>query len=236
MSALKTTEGELDFSVPTAGKPCKTWYKLFGDLKSGVRPLIGLHGGPGCTHDYILSLTDLASKYDIPLVLYDQIGNGRSTHLPEKNGDGGFWTVELFLDELDNLLTQLGVKDNYAILGQSWGGMLGSAHAVLQPKGLKRLIIADSPSDMVSWVKAQNLLRTGLPKDVQDTLTKHEQEGTTDSKEYEAAVLVFYKKHMCRVDPWPKGVDDTFVWMKKDPTVYMTMFVLLVFRFWRSLY
>jgi hypothetical protein len=42
-------EGEFDFEVPAAGKPCKTWYKVFGDLKSGKRPLIVVHGSPGLT-------------------------------------------------------------------------------------------------------------------------------------------------------------------------------------------
>jgi hypothetical protein len=26
------------------------WYTIFGDLKSGVRPLVCLHGGPGAAH------------------------------------------------------------------------------------------------------------------------------------------------------------------------------------------
>ena len=47
MSTTKITEGELDFHVESAGKPCKTWYKILGDLQSGIQPLILLHGGPG---------------------------------------------------------------------------------------------------------------------------------------------------------------------------------------------
>jgi hypothetical protein len=30
----KVTEGEVSFDVPAAGKPCKTWYKVYGDLSS----------------------------------------------------------------------------------------------------------------------------------------------------------------------------------------------------------
>jgi pimeloyl-ACP methyl ester carboxylesterase len=83
--------------------------------------------------------------------MYDQLGIGKSTHLPEKMGDGKFWTVELFLAELNNLLSHLGIKDDYDLLGQSWGGMLGASHAILQPKELHRLVIADSPADMKMW-------------------------------------------------------------------------------------
>jgi len=143
--------------------------------------------------------------------------------LPEKKGDSSFWVPELFLDELDNLLSHLGIQDDYDLLGQSWGGMLGAVHAIQQPKGLHRLIIANSPADMEMFVAANDRLRLGLPEDVQQTLTKHEAEGTTDVKEYEDAVMVFYDKHLCRVKPMPKEVGMVFHWLEKDPTVYHTM-------------
>lgn len=31
----------------------KTWYRLTGDLGAAKAPLVVLHGGPGCTHDYV---------------------------------------------------------------------------------------------------------------------------------------------------------------------------------------
>lgn len=119
-SSLKVVESEVEFHIPAAGKPCKTWYTVFGDLQSGTRPLIALHGGPGVNHSYLRVLSDLTIAHSIPLVLYDQIGNANSTHLPEKMGDTTFWTEELFLAELDNLLRHLGIQDNYDLLGHSF--------------------------------------------------------------------------------------------------------------------
>ncbi|MCJ1230656.1 hypothetical protein MMC12_007330 [Toensbergia leucococca] len=223
MSPLKTEEGEIDYPVPTAQKPCKTWYKLFGDLNSNIRPLVCLHGGPGVSHEYISPMSDLASLYHIPVILYDQLGTGRSTHLPEKMGDTSFWTEQLFLNELDNLLAHFGIQNDYDLLGHSWGGMLGSRHATLQPKGLNRLVISSSPASMPLWVEAQNVLRLQLSREVQDTLTRHEREGTTESAEYEGAVEVFYARFMCRVDPMPEEIQASFAGLKKDNTVYMTM-------------
>lgn len=165
----------------------------------------------------------LAITHSIPVIMYDQLGVGKSTHLPEKMGDGKFWTVSLFLAELDNLLKHLGIQDNYDIIGQSWGGLLGACHAITQPKGLHRLILANSVASMKMWVEAANSLREGLPKDVQDTLLKHEADGTTDSPEYEAAMDVFYRKHVCRVKPYPKDWEDTEAAIKADQTVYLTM-------------
>lgn len=216
-------EGEAPFAVPAAGKPCKTWYKVSGDLKSGIRPLVLLHGGPGCAHEYIEVIAQLTTLHSIPVVLYDQIGNGRSTHLPEKNGDTSFWTISLFVDELHNLLDHLGIHDDYNVLGHSWGGMLGSVFATQQPKGLHKLIISDSPASMKLWMEAAALLRLQLPQQAQDTLNKHEVEGTTTHEDYVKATQVFYEHFLCRVKPMPQSLKDCLEWTEKDPTVYMTM-------------
>lgn len=77
--------------------------------------------------------------------MYDQLGCGRSTHLREKMGDESFWTIDLFLSELDNLLAHLKIEE-YDLLGQSWGGILANEHAAHQPKGLKKLILANTPA------------------------------------------------------------------------------------------
>jgi proline-specific peptidase len=186
-SELAVSEGYADFNVSTAGKPCKTWYKVFGDLKSG-RPLVGLHGGPGVVHNYLLPLADLTRDYGIPVVLYDQIGNGLSTQLPERKYDESFWTDQLFVDELENLLKHLGVQDNYDLLGHSWGGMVAAKYATKQPVGLHRLILSNAPADMKEWPIAQKLLRKGLPKDIQDILDAQEAIGALHSKEYQVSL------------------------------------------------
>lgn len=226
-SDIKAVEGEAEFYVPTASKPYKTWYKVFGDLSNHKqRPLVTLHGGPGVTHQYQLALVDLVGKYNIPVIVYDQIGNGKSTHLREKNGDGSFWTEDLFCDELENLLKHLGIQDNYDLFGQSWGGMLAARFASSrQPKGLNKLIISNSPASMELWVQAANKLRSQLPKEIRDTLDKHEAEGTTASKEYEEATQYFYDLHVIKLKPMPEEVQQTFDSIHEDPTVYMTMYV-----------
>ena len=209
-----TTEGTIDF------RGWETWYRITGDLASGRAPLVTAHGGPGGTHDYLLTMADI-SRSGRPVVHYDQLGNGHSTHLREKGAD--FWTVDLFLAELENLLEQLGVADSYHLLGQSWGGMLGAEHAIRQPKGLRSLVISDSPASMPLWLAAAAELRAQLPADVQETLTRHEAAATTDSPEYAAAMEVFYARHVCRIVPHPPELARTFAAIAEDPTVYYTM-------------
>ena len=77
-----------------------TYYRLYGDLADSQHPpVIGLHGGPGLCLEAVQPLSDLAGM-GIPVILYDQLGNGRSTHLPDK--PTAFWSIELFVDELED--------------------------------------------------------------------------------------------------------------------------------------
>ncbi|TIQ01344.1 MAG: alpha/beta fold hydrolase, partial [Mesorhizobium sp.] len=154
MTTHATTEGFSDY------KGYRTWYRVIGDLDSGKLPLVVAHGGPGCTHDYVDSFKELADT-GRAVIHYDQIGNGKSTHLPDKGGD--FWTVDFFLGELDALLAHIGIADRYALLGQSWGGILSAEHAVRRPAGLKALILANSLASMALWVDGALQLRAGLP-------------------------------------------------------------------------
>jgi len=90
-------------------------------------------------------------------------------------------------------------------------------------KGMKRLIISNSPASMELWVESCNGLRKGLPRDIDETLEKHEKDQTYDDPEYEAAVEFFYKRHMCRVFPFPEDLMDSINKVKADDTVYFTM-------------
>lgn len=198
----------------------QTWYRITGEPTAGGVPLVTLHGGPGATHDYLLRTAELAGT-GRAVVHYDQIGNGRSTHLPAAPAE--YWSVELFLAELDNLLAVLGIADRYALLGQSWGGMLAAEHGVRRPAGLRGLIIADSPASMELWSAAADRLRADLPPEVEETLRQHEKAGSTDSAEYQDAMRVFYERHVCRVVPMPAEVAASFAAIEADPTVYHTM-------------
>lgn len=198
----------------------QTWYRVTGELSADRPPLVVLHGGPGAGHNYTLRIARLAEQ-GRAVVHYDQLGCGNSTHLPDRGPD--FWTVQLFLDELANLLEQLGIADSHHVLGQSWGGMLGAEYGVTRPAGLRSLVIANSPASMELWVSEANRLRADLPDEVQKTLLAHEEAGTTDSAEYADAVKVFYDRHVCRVVPNPPEVTATFEQIAADPTVYHTM-------------
>jgi L-proline amide hydrolase len=211
---MTVTEGYAPFDV------YQTWYRVTGDLRAAKAPVVVLHGGPGATHDYLLSVADLADQ-GRAVVHYDQLGNGRSTHLPERGAD--FWTVELFVRELASLLDHLGIADRYHVVGQSWGGFLAQEHALTQPAGLRGLVLADTAASFPEFLAAANRLRADLPPGVDDTLRRHEEAGTTDDPEYAAMCQVFYDRHVCRIVPNPPEVAYAFAQIEADPTVYFTM-------------
>jgi L-proline amide hydrolase len=214
-------EGTVPFDLG-GGETVETWYRITGDLEpdDGPAPLVVLHGGPGAAHDYLLSLTDLA-RDGRAVIHYDQLGNGRSTHLPDRGAD--FWTVDLFVRELHNLVAALGIAARHHVLGQSWGGFLAQEYALTHPAGLRALVLANTAASFPDFVAECNRLRAELPPEVEATLRRHEDAGTTDDPEYEQACNVFYARHVCRLDPWPQEVVEAFSWIERDPTVYHTM-------------
>ncbi len=215
MATGAVTEGHMEWETHS------TWYRVHGTIEPGsqLAPVVLAHGGPGASHDYIEPIAELATS-GRACVLYDQVGCGRSQHLPD--APAGFWTVDLFKRELVELTRTLGIDGRYHLLGQSWGGMLAMEHALDHPSGLLSISVCDSPASMALWVEEANRLRAELPPEVQATLLQHEEAGTTDDPAYEAAVEVFYRRHLCRVE-WPDCLQRSFANIAADPTVYHTM-------------
>ncbi|MGX9790984.1 proline iminopeptidase-family hydrolase [Mycobacterium sp. MMS18-G62] len=200
----------------------QTWVQITtpNDARQGALPLFVLHGGPGMAHNYVRNIAALADETGRTVVHYDQIGCGNSTHLPDAPAD--FWTPGLFVEEFHTVREALGI-DEYHVLGQSWGGMLGAEIAVRQPPGLASLEICNSPASMALWMAAADELRGQLPPDTQAALTRHEEAGTVTDPEYLAATEEFYRRHVCRVVPTPQDFVDTVEQMEAEPTVYHTM-------------
>ncbi|MFL5693225.1 MAG: proline iminopeptidase-family hydrolase [Ktedonobacteraceae bacterium] len=184
--------------VPVDGY--RVWYRSVGGGEGEHTPLLILHGGPGVPHDYLENLEALASDTQ-RVIFYDQLGCGRS----DQPDDTSLWRVERFVEELATVRRELGL-DRVHILGQSWGGMLAIEYALTQPQGLLSLILSNTTSSIPLWVAEANRLRSELPPEVNDTLSRHEAAGTTDDQEYQDAMQVFYDRHVVRVKPVPEYV------------------------------
>jgi hypothetical protein len=107
-----------------------------------------------------------------------------------------------------------------------FSGMLAAEYAATRtPKGLKRLIISNSPVSMDLCAVGMNELLSHFPEEFVKMIRKHEAEGTTNAQQYQDAAMTFYKKHTCVTDPWPEELNQSFAEFAKDPTVYHTMYV-----------
>ncbi|KAL2863144.1 proline-specific peptidase [Aspergillus lucknowensis] len=224
MAEIQIREGKAPFKVSSVDEPCFTYYKIVGDLSSGTTPVIVVHGGPGAGHEYLLTFADLWRDYGLPVVFYDQIGCASSTHLPQKAGDRSFWQEQLFQDELDNLVDHLELRRGFHLLGQSWGGMLGSAFAARRPPGLRRLVLASALASKELASRGTHLLRDQMPLNMRQALNEAEQKGDYDSLAYKDALDFFYRKHVCRTDPFPSAeLLPALKNLSEDTTVYRTM-------------
>lgn len=199
------------------GEVFRTWYTYYGKPTIPLlsRPIIVLHGGPGFTHDYMDPLKDLSQNR--PVIFYDQIGNGRSTHLPEK--PTSFWSIDLFVAELENVVKFFSLV-RYDIVGHSWGGMLATEYAIRHPLlwgyfGLRRMVLTDSNPQRSLSLQAQAQLLTEFPEDVQRAVMA----GWKDPTRYRWGLERFFQVHGCTLSPWPAELTCSFDALFTDPTV-----------------
>ncbi|KZV65878.1 proline-specific peptidase [Peniophora sp. CONT] len=205
-------EGEVAFQY--GQETFETHYWIVGKLSSLTPPpLVVVHGAAGSNHVYMTPISDIATGEDArPVIFYDQVGAARSTHLPDKPST--FWTFDLFVAELQNLVHQLGVDDAYHLLGHSWGGQI-AAELILRrhPKGLRSVVLSNTLSSSKEW-RASNLrLARAMGDDVRLPFEKYEEDKNDKDEGYLKAVNAFYAAHGCRINPPPEEIIYS---MKKD--------------------
>ena len=209
----RVTEGFVPF------RGARTWYRsVAAEREDEGLPLLCLHGGPGANWLHMKPYEELADERRV--VFYDQLGAGNSA-LTEPH-DPAMWTPELFVEEVDAVREALGLERVH-VLGHSWGGMLGMQYAAGRPDGLVSLVVESSPASVPAWLEEIQRLRSELPREIETTLREHEEAGTTDDPAYQAAELEFYKRHLCRVDPWPDWLNECFAALAANPEVYHSM-------------
>ena len=199
----------------------ETWYRVVGELDPGpLTPVVICHGGPGAAHDYAEPIADL-SRFGRACVLYDQLGCGKSEHLPDAPAD--FWTAQLFKDELVDADAaprhRRSVRGRRPVVGRHARDGVRARPSGGAARDRRRRLAGEHAAVGRGGEPAAR----DLPPDVQETLTPPRgRTGRPTDPEYEDAVRVFYDRHLCRV-PWPDCVERTFAQMADDPTVYHTM-------------
>ncbi|MDG6987903.1 MAG: proline iminopeptidase-family hydrolase [Nitrososphaerota archaeon] len=174
------------------------FYRQFGEPEKGE--VLCLHGGPGSTHDYLLSMADLAER-GYRVTFYDQLGCGRSA-VPK---DPALVVPEHYVEEVEGFRKEMKLGKPH-IIGSSWGGMLAIGYALKYQTNMKTMTTVGGLHSVPLTVREMQRMKRRLPKNVQQTMAKHEAAGGYEDPEYQEAVMVFYRKHLCRLEPWPAEV------------------------------
>ncbi|MCX5700099.1 MAG: proline iminopeptidase-family hydrolase [Candidatus Omnitrophica bacterium] len=190
----------------------KIWYSVYGENEKGV-PLLVLHGGPG-----LLSMPEVVEELSDqrPVYFYDQLGCGKS----DRAGDKSYYSVANYVEELAEIRERLGLREVY-IMGFSWGTMLACSFMLeKRPEGIKGLILCGSYLSSPRWHADQRENLAQMPCDIKNTIEESERNGDYGEK-YQAAIMHYYRRHLCRLDPWPEFLQEAFSKLNMD--VYLTM-------------
>ena len=195
----------------------KVWTKRIGN-NPRIKVLL-LHGGPGSTHESFESFESFFPQEGFEFYEYDQLGSFYS----DQPNDSSLWTNERFVEEVEQVRLALGMnKDNFYLLGVSWGGILAMDYALKYQQNLKGLIISNMMASCPAYDKYSEVLAKQMPKEVVDTVKAMEARGAyNDPKYMELLMPNFYKKHLCRLEEWPDAVNRSFKHM--NPNIYVLM-------------
>ncbi len=207
------TQPEADNSTPQQGieKPTLTpkegyveveggeiWYQIIGEGEN--TPLLCMHGGPGGTHRYFYYLEEVSKQR--PVILFDQLGSGRSGH----HTDTTLLTVEHFVEQVHALKEHLELNEYY-ILGQSWGAALQLEYYQKYPQGIKGIVFSSPYVSTPIWAEDADTLISTLPDSVQEYIRIAEESNEFGTDDYKFADSVYWSRFGLRTSPPPHWMD-----------------------------
>ena len=187
----------------------KVWTKRVGN-NPRCKVLL-LHGGPAATHEYWEACDSYLPAAGIEYYYYDQLGSAYS----DQPDDPDLWTIDRFVDEVEQVRQALDLhRDNFYLVGHSWGGILAIEYALRFQRNLKGLVV----SNMMASIPAYNDYANRALKPEMDAAALAEIERMEASGEYtqprymELLVQHHYVRHVLRMpaDQWPDPVNRAF--------------------------
>ena len=185
------------------------WTKRVGNNPT-IKVLL-LHGGPASTHEYFEAMDSYFPAAGIEYYYYDQLGS----YYSDQPNEPSLWEVPRFVEEVEQVRQALGLtRDNFYLLGHSWGGILALEYALVYQQHIKGLII----SNMMASIPAYNEYATEvlMPRMDQKVLAEVKKlEAAKDYKNPRYMGLLMehhYSHHILRMPPakWPDPVNRGF--------------------------
>lgn len=189
-----------------------TWYSVYGENKNGT-PFLVVHGGPG-----FMTMPQVVSDFaaDRPVYFYDQIGSGKS----DRANDIDHYSVDSFVEELDEVRRALKLEE-VILMGFSWGCALTASYVLKKGlKGIKALILSGPLLSTQRWDRDQQDNIARMPQESIDAI-RYGEKNKDYGAEYQAAMMEYYKRHLCNLEPWPDYVEEALEKLNMD--VYLSM-------------
>ena len=214
------TGGVRRIPITTPKGDFSVWIKRVGNNPK-IRLLL-LHGGPGATHELYECFDGYLPAEGIEYIYYDQL----DSYYSDQPNDPDLWTIEHFVDEVEQVRQALGLKpDNFFLYGQSWGGMLAIEYALAHQQYLKGLIISNMVSDVQGYNRyAREVLGPQMDPAVFAEIQQLEADEDYENPRYEELLMQHhYTEHVLRIplDEWPDSILRTFQHLNKDLYVHM---------------
>jgi proline iminopeptidase len=155
------------------------YVRVAGPAKSGP-VLITIHGGPGMSSRYMLSLEQLAGP-DLTVVSWDQRGANLSTSPPDESS---CYSLPKYAKDLEAVRLAVGAETVH-LLGHSWGGIVALQYAILYPDNVQSLILVNGgPPSWEELLRAQASLSMRIHALQQDGIM------TTETPQSAAEALI----------------------------------------------
>ena len=196
------------------------WTKRIGNNPK-IKVLL-LNGGPGCTHEYFECFENFLPAEGIEFIYYDQLGCGNS----DNPNDTLYWDLPRYVEEVEQVRKALDLsKDNFYVLGHSWGGILAMEYALKYQNNMKGLIISNMMSSCPEYGKyADEVLALQMKPEVVFEINAIEKAKDFSNPRYmELLIPNFYEQHILRLpsEDWPEPVNRSFA--KMNQSLYVTM-------------
>ena len=192
----------------------RVWTKRIGNAPT--MKLLLLHGGPGSTHECFEAFDSYLPAAGIEYYYYDQLGSFYSDQ-PE---DPDLWELPRFIDEVEQVRQALKLdRDNFFLLGHSWGGILATEYALQLQQHLKGLIISNMMSSCPAYnAYARDVLMPTMDQAVLAEIKGYEAASDFENPRYMDLLLQHhYVHHVLRLPAaeWPDPVNRAFAHMNQ---------------------
>ncbi len=214
------TGGQRSIPIKTSAGTFNVWTKRVGNNPK-IKVLL-LHGGPGFGHEYMEPFDSFFPGASVEYYYYDQLEAGYS----DKPDKPALWDIARYVEEVEQVRQALGLdKDNFYLLGHSWGGLLAMEYALAHQDHLKGLVISNMMSSIPAYNKyAHDVLMPQMDQKVLAEVVALEKAGKYNDPHYEELLFpTFYAQHILRKPPdqWPEPALRAFSRLNKKMYVAM---------------